>query len=221
MLPAFFYLIKMIKIDNLSIKFDGKYLFKSLSLQIDNGEMVCICGGSGSGKSSLLKSLLGFLPILEGKIVMNGKELTADSAESIRREIGWIPQELSLPCEWVREMVEIPFLIKANRKNEFSKNRLYELFQELGLDKILYDKRVSEISGGQRQRIMIAVSAMLNKKIMILDEPTSALDPESCKKVINFLDKIRKNGVTIIVVSHDRLLAKSCDRVIELNGENV
>lgn len=221
MLPAFFYLIKMIKIDNLSIKFDGKYLFKSLSLQIDNGEMVCICGGSGSGKSSLLKSLLGFLPILEGKIVMNGKELTADSAESIRREIGWIPQELSLPCEWVREMVEIPFLIKANRKHEFSKNRLFELFQELGLDKILYDKRVSEISGGQRQRIMIAVSAMLNKKIMILDEPTSALDPESCKKVINFLDKIRKNGVTIIVVSHDRLLAKSCDRVIELNGENV
>ncbi len=221
MLPAFFYLIKMIKIENLSIKFDGKYLFKSLSLQIDNGEMVCICGGSGSGKSSLLKSLLGFLPILEGKIVMNGKELTADSAESIRREIGWIPQELSLPCEWVREMVEIPFLIKVNRKNEFSKNRLFELFQELGLDKILYDKRVSEISGGQRQRIMIAVSSMLNKKIMILDEPTSALDPESCKKVINFLDKIRKNGVTIIVVSHDRLLAKSCDRVIELNGENV
>ena len=189
-------------------------------MEVADGEMVCISGGSGSGKSSLLKSLLGFLPIQEGRIVINGKELIAESSESIRREIGWIPQELSLPCEWVKEMVETPFKIKANRKNAFNKQALFEIFKELGLDTILYDKRVSEISGGQRQRIMIAVSAMLNKKIMILDEPTSALDPDSCRMVLNFLDKIRRKGATIIIVSHDRLLASSCDRVIELNGDN-
>jgi putative ABC transport system ATP-binding protein len=210
----------MIKIENLSIRFDDRYLFNSLSIEVADGEMVCISGGSGSGKSSLLKSLLGFLPIQEGRIVINGKELTADSSESVRREIGWIPQELSLPCEWVGEMVETPFKIKANRKNAFNKQTLFERFKELGLDAILYDKRVSEISGGQRQRIMIAVSAMLNKKIMILDEPTSALDPDSCRMVVNFLDKIRRKGATIIIVSHDRLLASSCDRVIELNGDN-
>lgn len=210
----------MIKIENLSIRFDDRYLFNSLSIEVADGEMVCISGGSGSGKSSLLKSLLGFLPIQEGRIVINGKELIAESSESIRREIGWIPQELSLPCEWVKEMVETPFKIKANRKNAFNKQALFEIFKELGLDTILYDKRVSEISGGQRQRIMIAVSAMLNKKIMILDEPTSALDPDSCRMVVNFLDKIRRKGATIIIVSHDRLLASSCDRVIELNGDN-
>ena len=210
----------MIKIENLSIRFDDRYLFNSLSIEVADGEMVCISGGSGSGKSSLLKSLLGFLPIQEGRIVINGKELIADSSESIRREIGWIPQELSLPCEWVKEMVETPFKIKANRKNAFNKQALFEIFKELGLDAILYDKRVSEISGGQRQRIMIAVSSMLNKKIMILDEPTSALDPDSCRMVVNFLDKIRRKGATIIIVSHDRLLASSCDRVIELNGDN-
>lgn len=210
----------MIKIENLSIRFDDRYLFNSLSMEVADGEMVCISGGSGSGKSSLLKSLLGFLPIQEGRIVINGKELIAESSESVRREIGWIPQELSLPCEWVKEMVETPFKIKANRKNAFNKQALFEIFKELGLDTILYDKRVSEISGGQRQRIMIAVSAMLNKKIMILDEPTSALDPDSCRMVANFLDKIRRKGATIIIVSHDRLLASSCDRVIELNGDN-
>lgn len=210
----------MIKIENLSIRFDDRYLFNSLSMEVADGEMVCISGGSGSGKSSLLKSLLGFLPIQEGRIVINGKELTADSSESVRREIGWIPQELSLPCEWVSEMVETPFKIKANRKNAFNKQTLFEIFKELGLDTILYDKRVSEISGGQRQRIMIAVSAMLNKKIMILDEPTSALDQDSCRMVVNFLDKIRRKGATIIIVSHDRLLASSCDRVIELNCDN-
>ncbi|WP_334167351.1 ATP-binding cassette domain-containing protein [Phocaeicola paurosaccharolyticus] len=210
----------MIKIENLSIRFDDRYLFNSLSMEVADGEMVCISGGSGSGKSSLLKSLLGFLPIQEGRIVINGKELTADSSESIRREIGWIPQELSLPFEWVGEMVETPFKIKANRKNAFNKQALFEIFKELGLDTILYDKRVSEISGGQRQRIMIAVSAMLNKKIMILDEPTSALDQDSCRMVVNFLDKIRRKGATIIIVSHDRLLASSCDRVIELNCDN-
>src|SRR5574344_841309 len=210
----------MIKLENLSIRFDDRYLFNSLSMEVADGEMVCISGGSGSGKSSLLKSLLGFLPIQEGRIVINGKELIAESSESIRREIGWIPQELSLPCEWVKEMVETPFKIKANRKNAFNKQALFEIFKELGLDTILYDKRVSEISGGQRQRIMIAVSAMLNKKIMVLDEPTSALDPDSCRMVVNFLDKIRRKGATIIIVSHDRLLASSCDRVIELNGDN-
>lgn len=210
----------MIKIENLSIRFDDRYLFNSLSIEVADGEMVCISGGSGSGKSSLLKSLLGFLPIQEGRIVINGKELIAESSESIRREIGWIPQELSLPCEWVKEMVETPFKIKANRKNAFNKQALFEIFKELGLDTILYDKRVSEISGGQRQRIMIAVSAMLNKKIMVLDEPTSALDQDSCRMVVNFLDKIRRKGATIIIVSHDRLLASSCDRVIELNCDN-
>lgn len=208
----------MIKIENLSVEFDGKFLFNSLSLDIADGEMVCICGGSGSGKTSLLKLMLGFLPMQKGRIVMNGRELNAENAEAIRHDIGWIPQELSLPCEWVSEMVYMPFQLKANRKSLFNKSLLLDKFQQLGLDDILYEKRVSEVSGGQRQRIMIAVTALLKKKIMILDEPTSALDQESCRKVIDFLNNIKKSGVTIMVVSHDRQLASACDRVIELNG---
>ena len=86
----------------------------------------------------------------------------------------------STGIEWVKEMVALPFDLKINRSAPFSEERLYDYFDELGLEHDLYAKRVNEVSGGQRQRIMLAVAAMLNKPLIIIDEPTSALDTGSC-----------------------------------------
>ena len=83
-------------------------------------------------------------------------------------------------------MVRMPFELKANREAGFNKERLMDYFVSLGLEEKLYDKRVNEVSGGQRQRIMLAVTALLDKPLLVVDEPTSALDPESCLRVINF-----------------------------------
>lgn len=217
--PDFFYFDAMIKIENISISFGNLTLFRELDLQVHCGESVCICGGSGSGKTSLLKAILGFVPLSEGTIKVDGILLTPKTADHIRRKIAWIPQELALPSEWVSEMVRMPFDLKANRETGFSKERLMEYFVLLGLEEELYDKRVNEVSGGQRQRIMLAVTALLNKPLLIVDEPTSALDPESCLRVIGFFKSLCNKGMTILSVSHDKQFAAGCDKVFTLESD--
>lgn len=206
----------MINIANLSISFGSFIQFRELNLSINRGESVCICGGSGSGKTSLLKTVLGFVPISEGSISVDGTLLNHKTVDHIRKKIAWIPQELSLPSEWVSEMVRIPFELKTNREAGFRKETLMDYFILLGLEKEIYDKRVNEVSGGQRQRIMLAVTALLNKPLLIVDEPTSALDPDSCMRVISFFRSLCDKGMTILSVSHDKQFAAGCDRVFTL-----
>jgi polar amino acid transport system ATP-binding protein/putative ABC transport system ATP-binding protein len=196
--PDSFCFYVMINIENISISFGNLTLFRGLDLQVHYGESVCICGGSGSGKSSLLKAVLGFVPLSEGTIKVDGTLLAPRTADHIRKKIAWIPQELALPSEWVSEMVRMDY------------------FVSLGLEEKLYDKRVNEVSGGQRQRIMLAVTALLDKPLLVVDEPTSALDPESCLRVINFFKSLCSKGMTILSVSHDKQFAAGCDKVFTL-----
>lgn len=206
----------MVNIENISIRFGNLILFKNLNLHVHRGESLCICGGSGSGKSSLLKAVLGFVPLEEGTIKVDDTLLTHRTVDIIRRKIAWIPQEQALPSEWVSEMVRMPFELKVNRDAGFDKQRLLEYFSMLGLEEELYDKRVNEISGGQRQRIMLATTALLNKSLLVVDEPTSALDPESCLKVIDFFKSLSGKGMTILSVSHNKQFAAGCNRVFTL-----
>jgi putative ABC transport system ATP-binding protein len=114
----------MIEIKNISINFGDLLLFRHLNLHVNRGESVCVCGDSGSGKTSLLKAVLGFVPISEGVIKVDGVEMTPRNADFVRRKIAWIPQELALPSEWVSDMVRMPFELKANRETGFSMERL-------------------------------------------------------------------------------------------------
>jgi putative ABC transport system ATP-binding protein len=206
----------MLNIDDITITYDTKTVLHHFSLQVDAGEIVCLSGESGRGKSSLLHAILGFVPLASGSISLDGTTLTPLTADAIRRDIAWLPQELSLPSEWVSEMVFLPFSLKANRSSKFTKEALFSAFDALGLEHELYTKRVSEISGGQRQRIMIAASSLLMKKLFIADEPTSALDGISAGKVMTFFHSLASKGKAILLVSHDEEVAAAADRHITL-----
>ena len=130
--------------------------------------------------------------------------------------MAWIPQELALPNEWVRDMVQLPFDLKANRATPFGPAQLFECFDELGVEHEVYDKRVNEISGGQRQRIMLAVAALMKKPLLMVDEPTSALDANSTDKVLKFLRKQARKGGAVLAVSHAPEFASGCDLQITL-----
>lgn len=206
----------MLHINNACIAFGTEVLFSGLNLNLERGKTACIVGQSGCGKTSLLNAVMGFVPLKEGTIKVGDTLLDKSTIDIIRRQIAWIPQELALPFEWVKEMVALPFDLKINRSAPFSEERLYDYFDELGLEHDLYAKRVNEVSGGQRQRIMLAVAAMLNKPLIIIDEPTSALDAGSTDKVLAFFRRQAEKGAAVLAVSHDKDFASGCHYLIEL-----
>ena len=206
----------MLHINNACIAFGTEVLFSGFEMKLEKGETACIVGQSGCGKTSLLNAVMGFVPLYEGTIKVGGTLLDKSTIDLVRRQIAWIPQELALPFEWVKEMVSLPFELKVNRSVPFSEERLFMCFDELGLEHELYFKRVNEVSGGQRQRIMLAVAALLNKPLIVIDEPTSALDTGSTDKVLAFFRRQAEKGAAVLAVSHDMDFASGCHYLIEL-----
>ena len=206
----------MLHINNACIAFGTEVLFSGFNMKLERGETACIVGQSGCGKTSLLNAVMGFVPLKEGSVRVGETLLDRSTIDSVRRQIAWIPQELALPFEWVKEMVALPFGLKVNRSVPFSEERLFACFDELGLEHELYTKRVNEVSGGQRQRIMLAVAAMLNKPLIIIDEPTSALDADSTGRVLSFFRRQAETGRAVLDVSDDKDFASGCHYLIEL-----
>lgn len=206
----------MIQLDHVSLNFKDQYILKDFTEHIRRKELVGISGKSGCGKSSLLRTLLGFVPLTEGSIRIDGLPLEPSTVMEIRKKIAYLPQDLNFPLDTVRDMVRVPFELHANRQLRFSEEKLFDLWGQLNLDRRLYDRKVHRISGGQRQRILLSVMAMLHKPLCLVDEPASALDSDSSEKVLEVLRRLREEGSTLVVVSHDQRFLAQCDRTIIL-----
>lgn len=206
----------MIQLDHVSLSFKDQHILKDFTEHIHPQELVGISGKSGCGKSSLLRAMLGFVPLSEGSIRIDGLTLEPSTIAEIRKKIAYLPQDLNFPVESVRDMVRLPFELHANRQLRFSEEELFDLWARLNLDRKLYDRKVHKISGGQRQRILLSVMAMLHKPLCLIDEPASALDSDSSEKVLELLYRLREDGSTLVVVSHDQKFLAQCDRTIIL-----
>lgn len=207
----------MVVFKDITFIYDGKPLLTDFSETISSGEKVVICGASGTGKSTLLSSIAGLVQPDKGEIWVGGKLLTSDSVADIRRLTAWVPQEFSLPYEYVKECMSAPFKLRQNRSKMPSEETILNTFERLGLEKEIYSKRLTDISGGQRQRIMIVIAVLLDKPLLLLDEPTSALDPDSIEKLITFLKSYE--NMTMIAVSHDSRFIQAFDRNINIGNE--
>lgn len=206
----------MLEVKNASIVLGGKTLFEHLSFTVTEGEMLCITGDSGRGKTTLLRAMMGFLPLNEGLISIDGELLTPSSSEYFRRNMSYLPQEIALPYSSIQEAVNIPFALKINQGRTFSRAVLMKEWQELELSEDLYEKKLSEVSGGQKQRIMLAVCRLLDKRIVLVDEPTSALDAHTSTLVCQYLLNMAQQGKTVVVVSHDTTLINAANKRIIL-----
>lgn len=199
----------VLTLSDVGVCFDSVPVFEHVSYTLERAQMCCLSGPSGCGKSSLLKSVMGFVPF-SGRIEVCGTFLNGNTAAEIRRNITYLPQDLSLPAETVRDLLHMPFLLRANRHIEWNESRLLEHWKMLGLDVSLLDARTCEISGGQRQRMMLAVSGILDKRLLLADEPTSALDPDSARRVLDYLHYLTaESGMSVLVVSHSPLFYES------------
>ena len=200
----------MIQFNNTYFIYDEKPLISGFSVNIARGEKVVIYGPSGSGKSTLVHAILGFVQTEQGEITVNNLPISPDSINEIRQLTSWLPQDISLPYNSVRDMILAPFEFKANHSRKPSDQEILAEFDKLKLEHNLLEKGITEISGGQKQRILLLTTVLLRKPILLLDEPTSALDAQSVDLVINYLKSL--TDTTIIAISHDEKFINAFDR---------
>jgi ABC-type polar amino acid transport system ATPase subunit len=201
-------------------KWYGKlHVLKGISMNVTRGEVLVICGPSGSGKSTILKCVNKLEEINTGEIIVDNISLTnkcpSSTIRNIRAEIGVVFQHFNL----YPHMTVLANITLAPRKvRKISKNQAYEIAVNL-LNKVGIREKIdsypSQLSGGQRQRVAIARALAMQPKIMLFDEPTSALDPEMIKEVLDVMIALAKEGMTMIVVTHEMGFAREvADRVI-------
>ncbi len=205
----------MLELKNVAFSHSGRILQQGLSFVAERGKVTAVSGPSGCGKTTMLRAILGFHPVDKGFISIDGELVTALSAQAFRQLVAFVPQDLSFPQDRVKDLVELPFRLKANSPLPFSRERVMDQWHRLGLDSSLYDKRLSDISGGERQRIMIANLGLLGKPLVLVDEPTSALDPQSASLVATFLQELALKGAAVLAVTHSTEFV--CDNRILLS----
>jgi putative lysine transport system ATP-binding protein len=211
----------VIKIRDLKKSFDGVPVLEGICLDIFPKEVVCIIGSSGSGKTTLLRCLNLLNEPDSGSIVFEGQELMdfKTDIDALRMKIGMVFQSFNLfnNKNVIDNCTLAPIHLLHMNKMEATAKAL-ETLDQVGMKDFAYSK-VSSLSGGQRQRVAIARALCMNPTVMLFDEPTSALDPEMVGEVLNVMRDLAKNGMTMIVVTHEMSFAKDvANRVIFMDG---
>jgi len=205
----------IIRFDRVSVTAHEKTILSDVSFALLPGEKAVLCGKSGSGKSSILKTLLGLHAIASGTVYFQEQALTPTSAQAIRNCAAYIGQEPILGADSVREALLLPFQFKAHQAHRPSEAQLVEVLQRLQLTADMLERTSSRISGGEKQRIALARGLLLGKKLYLLDEVTSALDEKSKQAVFEvFADP----ELTVLSVSHDPEWLARCSIIFELEA---
>ena len=211
----------MIKVDNISKKFDNKYIWKHLSFDIPDNEKLLIIGPSGCGKTTLIRCLNGFEKIDSGKILLNGVNIKDIDEVTLKSKVGMVFQNFNLfPHLTVGENIALaPKILKLGSKEEINK-RVRELLNQVHiLDKI--DSYPKRLSGGEKQRVAIARALATKPEIILFDKPTSALDPGAVNDLLELLDELSKT-TTIVVVSHEMdLIENYADKILFLKDKGI
>ena len=215
----------MIKVKNLKKQFGNNVVLKDISVAIEKGEVVSVIGPSGSGKSTFLRCINGLEEFDGGHIFVDNEDMADKNLniDKLREKIGMVFQSFNLfPHLTVLENIILaPVTLKKMHKEE-AKIKAKELLKKVGLQEKA-DFYPSSLSGGQKQRVAIARALAMNPEAILFDEPTSALDPEMVGEVLQVMKSLAKDGITMVVVTHEMGFAREvCDRVIFMaDGEIV
>lgn len=190
----------LITVSGASLGYEGKAIVTDLNFEVNSGDYLCIVGENGSGKSTLMKTLLGQKNVVAGKIEFG------DGLK--QKEIGYLPQQTEVQKDFPASVKEIVFSgclngcgLRPFYSNE-QKKRALDIMERLGITD-LAKSCYRELSGGQQQRVLLARALCASKKLLVLDEPVAGLDPVVTKNLYKLITDINKEGVTVIMVSHD------------------
>lgn len=215
----------MIKVEHIVKKFNDLKAVNDVSLEIKKGEIVCLIGPSGSGKSTVLRCINGLEKPEEGSIYIDHElydENDKDKYNQLRSKMGFVFQHFHLfPHMSVLKNLTLAQIQVKKRSEEDAEKIACQYLERVGLlDK--KDEYPNKLSGGQKQRVAIARSLCMNPEIMLFDEPTSALDPEMVIEVLEVMQELAKEGMTMVVVTHEMGFARTVgDRVIFLEDGRI
>ncbi len=214
----------MIRVSNLHKSFGKNDVLKGIDEHIEKGEVVVVIGPSGSGKSTFLRCLNLLEEPTSGKIIFEDNDITDKKVDinKIREKMGMVFQQFNLfPHKTVLENLTIaPIKVKGLSKAEAEKKAM-ELLERVGLSNKA-KAYPSSLSGGQKQRIAIARALAMEPDVMLFDEPTSALDPEMVGEVLNVMKDLAKEGMTMVVVTHEMGFAREVgDRILFMDNGNI
>ena len=214
----------MIYVNNLHKYFGENEVLKGVNEHIKKGEVVVVIGPSGSGKSTFLRCLNLLEEPTNGEIIFEGKNITDKNVDinKMREKMGMVFQQFNLfPHKTVLDNITIAPINVKKKSKEDAEKKAKELLKRVGLLDKEYAYPAS-LSGGQKQRIAIARALAMEPDVMLFDEPTSALDPEMVGEVLNVMKDLAKEGMTMVVVTHEMGFAKEVgDRIVFMDGGNI
>ena len=215
----------VIQMQNVDKFFGSFQSLKNINLEVHKGERIVVCGPSGSGKSTMIRCINRLEKHNNGKIFIAGRELTDSEKDidAVRREVGMVFQSFNLfpHMTVLRNLMLAPQLVRKNNKSKAKEIAMKYLERVKIPDQA--NKYPSQLSGGQQQRVAIARALCMSPEILLFDEPTSALDPEMINEVLEVMEDLANEGMTMICVTHEMGFARSvADRVIFMDlGEIV
>ena len=201
----------MIRVENVSKQFNKTRALKNVSLEVNKGDIISLIGPSGSGKSTLLRCIHGLEHVDSGKIYMDDEWMNPDDEKKFRvqrNRMGFVFQHFNLfPNMSVLQNCKLAQAEVLNKTDEEAEKTALEYLDKVGL-LVKKDAYPNNLSGGQKQRVAIARALCMNPDIMLFDEPTSALDPEMIKEVLEVMKDLGKQGMTMVVVTHEMGFAR-------------
>lgn len=192
--------MSLLEVENLALGYEGRTVAEGISFKVESGDYLCVIGENGSGKSTLIKTLLGLKAPLSGKI-LTGEGLKPNG-------IGYLPQQTGHQSDFpasVKEIVMSGFAGAAGFRPFFTaaqKSEALDNMRKLGIENIA-GRCYRELSGGQQQRVLLARALCAANKMLLLDEPVSGLDPNAAEEMYSVIEELNKEGMTIIMISHD------------------
>lgn len=207
----------MIKMDGVNKYFGDYHALRDINVEIGRGDVVVVLGPSGSGKSTLCRTINRLETIDEGSIVIDGTPLPEEGRElaKLRADVGMVFQQFNLfPHKTIKDNVTLgPIKVRKMKRSE-AEERAMQLLDRVGIAN-QSEKYPAQLSGGQQQRVAIARALAMRPKVMLFDEPTSALDPEMVNEVLDVMTDLAKEGMTMVVVTHEMGFARrAADRIL-------
>ena len=207
--------MSLLSFENLSIGYDNNVVLEHLTFQVEKGDYLTIIGENGAGKSTLLKTMLGLLKPIDGDIIFD--------EEVKKTEIGYLPQQTLAQRDFpasVWEVVLSGFLSKKGLKPFYSKKEkelANQNIEKMGLVE-LKKRCYRELSGGQQQRVLLARALCSSDKLLVLDEPVTGLDPRVTSQLYDLVESLNKEGITVIIISHDLSVLKYSTKVLHIGS---